>query len=650
MKAGKLLRSYTTKRGLLVAGFVCLGLTLHSTDGRAQALAASPCNSGTNDPPACNAVARGDRAEGWIPQGRSEVMARNGLVTTSQPLAAQAGLRILKEGGNAIDAAIAVASTLNLVEPMNTGLAGDVFAMVWIAKEKKLYVLNSSGMAPSGATLAHMNSLGYFGDPKNWGPGSGMPSGGITTVTVPGALWGWDALLKRFGSLPFEAVLKPAIEYAEDGFPVSERIAHDWQLPNAEGPVPSSAAGCCTQVDPDSVNTWYIEGRQPVAGQIFANPDLAKTFKLIAAKGKDVFYNGEIARAIVAKSTALGGTMTLADLANYSGEWVTATTANYHGFQVYELPPPSQGWATNEMLNILQECVPALGYNLATLGPNSPEYWHLVVEAKKLAYADLYNYNGDPDFNPNLLKLVNGTLLTPAYAKSLCGKINPHMASATAPGDGSGVGDTTVASTADRWGNMVSWVNSNYDGFGSGITVPGYGFVLHNRGGLFSLNKFQPVSSTTPNPNLIEPHKRPYNTLMAGAGMGTNGSILTFGLMGGDMQAQGHAQMIVNMVDLGANLQASTDMARFYHDQVPNVLQLESQLFNEVGAQLKAMGHNVETTNGAAVGGFQAILFTPEPNAPGSSDNGQSLDGQKPIAGFYRAGSDHRKDGEAVGW
>jgi gamma-glutamyltranspeptidase/glutathione hydrolase len=248
------------------------------------------------------------------------------------------------------------------------------------------------------------------------------------------------------------------------------------------------------------------------------------------------------------------------------------------------------------------------------------------------------------------LKLVNGTLLTPAYAKSLCGKINPHMASATAPGIGSGVGDTTVASTADRWGNMVSWVNSNYDGFGSGITVPGYGFVLHNRGGLFSLNKFQPANSTTPNPNLIEPHKRPYNTLMAGVGMGTNGSILTFGLMGGDMQAQGHAQMIVNMVDLGANLQASTDMARFYHDQVPNVLQLESQLFNEVGAQLKTMGHNVETTNGAAVGGFQAILFTPEPNAPGSSDNGQSLDEQKPIAGFYRAGSDHRKDGEAVGW
>jgi len=650
MKAGKSFRSYIPIRGLLVAGFACLGLTLYSTDSRAQALAASPCNSGANNPPACSAIARGDRAEGWIPQGRSEVMARNGMVTTSQPLAAQAGLRILKEGGNAIDAAIAVAATLNLVEPMNTGLAGDVFAMVWIAKEKKLYVLNSSGIAPSGATLAHMNSLGYVGNPLNWGPGSGMPPAGITTVTVPGALWAWDALLRRFGNLPFEAVLKPAIEYAEDGFPISERIAHDWQLPNAEGPVPSSAAGCCTQVDPDSVNTWYIDGKQPVAGQIFTNPDLAKTFKLIAARGKDVFYNGEIARAIVAKSSALGGTMTLADLAAYTGEWVTPTTANYHGFKVYELPPPSQGWATNEMLNILQECLPGLGYNLASLGPNSPEYWHLLVEAKKLAYADLYNYNGDPDFNPNLLKLVNDTLLTPAYAKSLCGKINPHMASTTVPGPASDVGDTTVASTADRWGNMVSWVNSNYAGFGSGITVPGYGFILHNRGGLFSLNKFQPPNSTTPNPNLIEPHKRPYNTLMAGVGMGTNGSILTLGLMGGDMQAQGHAQMIVNMVDLGANLQASTDMARFYHNQVPNVLELESQLFDEVGAQLKAMGHNVQTTNGAAVGGYQAILFTPDPNAPGSSGNPQSPGEQKPIAGFYRAGSDHRKDGEAVGW
>jgi gamma-glutamyltranspeptidase / glutathione hydrolase len=649
MNAGKFLRRFRASTGLLIAGFAWL-TSFHSTMGHAQALTASPCNSGASNPPACSAVARGDRAEGWIPQGRSEVMARNGLVTTSQPLAAQAGLRILREGGNAVDAAIAVASTLNLVEPMNTGLAGDVFAMVWIAKDKKLYVLNASGEAPTGATLAHMNSLGYLGDPSNWGPGSGMPPAGITTVTVPGALWGWDALLRRFGNLPFEAVLKPAIEYAEQGFPISERIAHDWQLPNAEGPNSSAAAGCCTQLDPDSINTWYVGGKPPVAGQIFTNKDLAKTFRLIASQGRDVFYNGEIARAIVAKSTALGGTMTLADLANYSGEWVTPTTVNYHGFQVYELPPPSQGWATNEMLNILQECVPALGYSLATLGPNSPEFWHLEVEAKKLAYADLYTYNGDPNFNPKLLNLVNGKLLTTAYAKSLCGKINPHMAAASAPGSASGGGDTTVASVADRWGNMVSWVNSNYAGFGSGITVPGYGFVLHNRGGLFSLNKFSPPSSSTPNPNLIEPHKRPYNTLMAGVGMGTNGSILTLGLMGGDMQAQGHAQMIVNMVDLGANLQASTDMARFYHNQVPNVLELESQLFNEVGSQLKAMGHDVVTTNGAAVGGYQAILFTPDPDAPGTSVDPQSPDAQKPIAGFYRAGSDHRKDGEAVGW
>lgn len=635
------------KRWLLGGFLTALGLMAGANSGFSQVIPASTCNSGQNNPPACNqANVRGDRAEGWLPQSRSEVMARYGLVTTSQPLAAQAGLRILMQGGNAIDAIIAVASTLNLVEPMNTGLAGDVFAIVYIAKDHQLYALNASGKAPRDETLAYMNANGYSYNPANWGPGSGMPSAGITTVTVPGALWGWDALLTRFGTMSFSQVLAPAIDYAQNGFPVSERIAHDWTLPNAEGPNPSSAAGCCTQLDPDSVATWYINGQQPVAGQIFSNPDLAHTFQLIAEQGKDVFYKGEIAKAIVAKSTALGGTMTAADLANYSGEWVTPATTNYHDEQVYELPPPSQGWATVEMLNILSQCIGNVypGETLASLGPQDPRYWHMLVEAKKLAYADLYTYNGDPDQNPGLLDLVYNKLTTPSYAASLCSRINPNQAAAAAPGSATGGGDTTVASVADRWGNMVSWVNSNYASFGSGITVPGYGFVLHNRGGLFTLN---------PNsPNVIAPNKRPYNTLMAGFGSGNDGSLMTLGLMGGDMQAQGHAQMFVNLVDLGANLQASTDLARFYHNQVSNVLELESTLYNmpvgnsTMGAVLaNTYGHNVQSVNGSAVGGYQAILFTPL-----GSSNGDVSSGDQPIAGFYRAGSDHRKDGEAVGW
>jgi len=608
--------------------------------GTATAIAGSPfigsCDS-TQKAPFCAAV-RGDRSEGWVSQGRSEVMARNGIVSTSQPLAAQAGLRILMEGGNAIDAAVATAATLNLVEPMNVGLGGDLFAIVYIAREHKLYTLNASGKAPSGETLAHMNALGYQWNSSNWGPGSGMPSGGITTVTVPGAAWGWDEMERRFGRLSFRETLQPAIDYAEHGFPISERIAHDWTLPKALGPNPSSAAGCCTQVDPDSVAVWYPNGVQPVAGQIFRNPGLAETFKLLQRYGRDVFYKGEIAQAIVAKSNAVGGTMTLQDLASYRGEWTTAATSNYHGVDVFTLPAPSQNWATDEMLNILEVCMPKWsGQTLAQLGPANPLYWHFLVEAKKVAFADLYQYNGDPDFNPGLQSFIQNTLLSKSYAASLCSKVSPTQASSTGPGGNyAGLGDTIVLSAADRWGNMVSWVNSNYATFGSGLTVPKYGFILHNRGGLFTL---KPNANNT-----IAPGKRPYNTLSAAFLMQGGQPLMTLELMGGDMQAQGHAQMVVNIVDLGANLQASTDMARFYHNQVPNVLQLETQLYNLVGSQLKAMGHNVQATGGGAVGGYQAIMFTPDATEP------RPYDDHHPVNGFYRAGSDHRKDGEAVGW
>lgn len=591
--------------------------------GMAPAQAPLPMGTGCGDQdkaPFCQAI-HGDRAEGWPIQGRSEVMARHGMVVSSQPLATQVGLQVLKQGGNAIDAAVATAATLTVVEPMMVGVAGDLFAVVYIAKEHKTYVLNASGMAPTGATIEHFEQLGYRANPANWGPGSGMPVHGILPVTVPGTVWGWDALLKRFGTRTFRDVLEPAASYAEEGFPVSERIANDWRSLPAALPL----KGCCTETDPESVRVWLPGGHPPRPGQIFRNPDLARTLRLLETNGADSFYRGEIAKAIVAKSTALGGTMTLEDLAGYRGEWVEPAKSDYHGFTLSELPPPSMAWASGEILNILQACVPAWapGQGLASLGPANAKYWHLLVEAKKLAYRDVYRFNGDPDF----VKVPLDRLLSKSYAASLCGQVDPMHAAETGPrGVGDDLGDTVVLSTADKDGNMVSWVNSNYDLFGSGLTVPGYGFVLHDRGALFSLD---PKS-----PNAIAPHKRPFNTLSAGLLTDAAGKMrMTVTLMGGDMQPQGHAQLLVDVVDLGANLQAATEMARFRHSQVPNELSLEAALYDRVGAELQAMGHKLRRVTGDGVGGVQSILFS-----------GQ--DGQE----FYRGGSDSRKDGQAAGW
>jgi gamma-glutamyltranspeptidase / glutathione hydrolase len=594
----------------------------------AQAPKLQSCES-TPQPAFCGAV-RGVRTEGWPAQSRSEVMAQHGMVVASQPLAAQAGLQILQHGGNAIDAAVATAAMLNVTEPMMVGVGGDLFAIIYIAKERKVYVLNASGTAPSGATVPRFNKLGYAWNPKNWGPGSGMPAGGILPVTVPGAVWGWQAVLKRFGKLTFKEVLEPAAQYAQGGFPISERIAHDWRLPNA---LPLQA--CCTSPDPDSIKTWYVNGAQPAAGQIFRNPDLARTLRLLQSKGGDAFYKGEIARAIVAKSQALGGSMTLEDLANYKGEWVEPARTVYHGYDILELPPPAQAWATEEILNILGACVPqwTTGQNLASLGPNNPEYWHLLIEAKKLAYADLYRYNADPNFaNVPLDKL-----LLQSYAASLCGKVDPQHASTPGPqGNFAMPGDTIVLSTGDGEGNMVSWVNSNFSAFGGGVTVPGYGFILHNRGALFTLD---PTS-----PNVIEPHKRPFNTLSAGFVMHNDQPLMTVTLMGGDMQAQGHAQLLVDILDLGANVQAGADMARFRHSQVSNALSLETPLYELVGAKLAAMGHSVKSVSGEEMGGVQILMFVSDPSQAPAADP------IKRVAGYYRSGSDFRKDGEAVGW
>jgi gamma-glutamyltranspeptidase/glutathione hydrolase len=575
--------------------------------------------------PFCQAV-RGDRSEGWRPQSRSEVIAQHGMVATSQPLAAQTGLQVLMQGGNAIDAAVATAAVLNVVEPMNTGIGGDFFAIVYIAKERKLYALNASGMAPTGATIERLHALGYDRDPQNWGPGSGMPLFGILPVTVPGAVWGWQEILARFGTRSFKDLLAPAIRYARDGVPITERIASDWLLPavSAVGTKPSGP-------DPDSVRAWYVAGKPPAAGTVFRNPDLAHTFELLQKHGAAAFYQGEVARAIVAKSTALGGTMTIADLASYRGEWREPVQTRYQGYDVFELPPPSQDWATLEMLNILQACMPrwAAGQTLATLGPRSPLYWHLLVEAKKLAYADLFEHNADP----NYAAVPVARLLSSDYATSQCARVDPTRASHSGhPGAAPGKGDTIVLATADREGNMVSWVSSNYYEFGSGITVPGYGFILHDRGALFSLD---PKS-----PNAIAPHKRPFNTLSAGFVMRDGAPFMTLTLMGGDMQAQGHAQALVNVIDLGANVQAASDMARFRHLQIPDELTLESSLYDLVGGALAKMGHDVRSVDGADMGGFQAIMVQPQRPAGSAPDQVR----------VYRGGSDHRKDGEAVGW
>lgn len=556
---------------------------------------------------------RGDRTSGWLAQSRSEVLARNGVVATSQPLAAQAGLQILQQGGNAFDAAVAAAAVLNVVEPVSAGIGGDTFAIAWIAKEKKLIALNASGRAPGGASLQHLAARGYT---------QKMPMHGIDSVTVPGAVNGWDALLKRAGTMTFKETLEPAARLAEEGFGLTERIRNDWIY-----------GATVVKDDPDSVRTYLPGGRIPATYAIFRNPDLARALRVLQKEGRDAFYKGEIARAIVAKSESLGGTLTMDDLAQDAPTWETPITTQYHGYDVYEMPPNTQGFAVLEMLNILEVCGPKLGLDLARLGPRSPDYWHFLVEAKKLAYADLYEFNGDPAFAP----IPVARLISKSHAAELCNRIDMRRAS-TPAANGDPVGGTVYITTADRFGNMVSFIYSIFDTFGSGITVPGYGFVLNDRGALFSL---EPKS-----PNVIKPRKRPFHTLIPGFVMKEGQPVMAFGLMGGSQQAQGHAQVLVDMLALGANPQAASDAARFSHAQATNTLQLESNLYDLVGAQLQAKGHRVESANGEDMGGFQAIWFLPDPHAGDS----RAIPASLPIRGVYRAASDHRKDGAAAGW
>jgi gamma-glutamyltranspeptidase / glutathione hydrolase len=492
-----------------------------------------------------------------------------------------------------------VAAVLNVVEPMMTGVGGDVFAIVYLAQSGELLGLNASGRAPSGATSEFYAARGIHS----------MPGGGIHSVTVPGCVDGWDQLLRRAGTMGFAEVLRPAIQYAEQGYPVSEIIAGQW-----------ASSADALRGDPDSTRTWLVDGRAPESGTVFANPTLGRTLRLLAQEGRDAFYQGEIARAIVAKSESLGGLFTAQDLAAHSSTWVEPIHTSYRGHEVYELPPNTQGVAALQMLNILE------GYDLAALGPRSATYWHRLIEAKKLAYADLDAHLADPAF----VAVPTAQMASKEYAVQQRTRIAEERASgrvasgiaAGPPSRGPGGGDTVYLTAADCWGNMVSFINSLYGLFGAGVTVGDTGILLHNRGALFSLDPAHP--------NCIEPGKRPYHTLVPAFAMRDGRPWLSFGVMGGDMQPQGHVQVLVNLIDFGMNVQAAGDVARCHHFQSANVVAVEAGFDPQVLQELASLGHCLARAPGA-YGGYQAIQVDPQ-------------------SGAYAGASDPRKDGLAVGY
>lgn len=560
------------------------------------ALAVLAVQSLRADPGPFDAV-RGDRAGGWTAQSRSEVMALNGMVATSQPLAAEAGHEVLHAGGNAFDAAIAAAAAINVVEPEATGIGGDMFVIAWVAKEHRLVALDAAGRAPSGANLARFRQM--FGRQ--------MPEAGIHAALVPGAVDGWSVLLGRYGKLGLGPSLQPAIRIAEQGFPLSERIGGEWQ-----------SSQTLLAKDPDSAKVYLQDGKAPGWGDVFKNPDLAKTFRLIAAGGRDAFYKGAVAQAIVTKSQALGGGFALGDFDSIHARWVDPISSTFKGYTIHEMPPSTQGFAVLEIMNLLEVCPAKLGLAPAALSPRSADYWHLMIEAKKLAYADLKRFNGDPDFSQVPVK----RLISKEYAAEQCNRIDMRKAADIAP-DAPALGGTAYITTADKEGNVVSLIYSVYDFFGSGITVPGHGFVLSNRGNAFSLD---PAS-----PNALAPGKRPFYTIIPGFVTKDGKPFLSFGVMQGGQQAQGQAQVLANMLSFGANVQSASDAARFNHAQQSNTLRLESGLYALVGTELKARGHKVAADDGSEMGGYQAIMIDPR-------------------TGAYRGGSDHRKDGMAVGY
>jgi gamma-glutamyltranspeptidase/glutathione hydrolase len=597
----------------LLAGLIVLPVTLgaQSPNAFGQPTPEVPNPSATID------AVTGSRGQGWAGQGRSEVLARHGIVATSDPLAVQAGLEILQRGGNAIDAAVAAGAVLDVTSQNDTGIGGDLFALVWVAQEKKLYALSAAGWAPAGWTPE------FFRDQLGL---ERVPGNGVNAATVPGAIAGYDELLRRFGTLTFRETFERAARIAEEGWGQAERRHSD-------------ILGSLNKLrnDPDANRTFLIGDEAPPLYGIVRNPDLASAFRLLQREGRDAFYRGAIADAIVAKVQGNGGVMTKADLAEFQPEWVDPITTNYHGYDIYQLPPPGQGFAALQMLNILEVCAPVHGIDLKELGPSHPDYWHFMVEAKKLAYSDLQAHNADPRFADVPLD----RLLSKSYAASLCERIDPQRASDPTVQGGTD-GGTIYLTTADRWGNMVSLIHSVFAVYGSGATVAPYGFVLHNRGSAFSLD---PAS-----PNVVAPRKRPFHSIIAGFVMQDGNPLMTFGNMGGSVQPETHAQHMVNLIDHGMNVQMTTDAARFTHSQGSNVLSLERNLFDLVGAALQAKGHEVRSVSGGSVGGYQGILFTVDPTLPEPSFGPESVAEDRPVNGVYRAGSDHRKDGQAAGW
>ena len=544
-----------------------------------------------------------DRVTGQTFTTRSEVLAQNGMVATAQPLATQVALDILKKGGSAMDAAIAANAMLGLVEPNACGIGGDVFAIIWDAKTKKLYGFNGSGRAPESLTMEVFTQKGL-----NY-----VPLLGPLPVSVPGCVDGWFELHKRFGKLSMQEILQPSIDYGNTGFPVSEVIA--WQMDHY-WPEMQEIPGFRQTYMPNGKNT-------PKKGEIFKNPDLARTYALIAKEGRSAFYEGEIARTIDRFMKANGGYLSYEDLKKHTSEWVEPVSTNYRGYDVWELPPNGQGIAVLQMLNILE------GYDLASMGFGSAEYLHVLTEAKKLAFEDRAKFYADPAFN----QIPVEQLISKEYAAERRKLIDLNKAALSYPAGEIEKGNTTYLTVADKEGNMVSLIQSIYDEFGSGMVPEGLGFVLQNRGAQFNVQD--------PNHwNSLAKGKRPFHTIIPAFITKEGEPYVSFGLMGGSVQPQGHTQIVVNLIDFGMNLQEAGDAPRMRHNgsseptgsKMSNggSLNLESGFDYAVIRQLREMGHRVEFSVGP-YGGYQAI-------------------GYDRIRKVYSGASESRKDGQAAGY
>lgn len=535
---------------------------------------------------------------------RSEVIAQHGMACTSQPLATQVALDILKLDGTAMDAAIAANAMLGLVEPMSCGMGGDIFAIVWDAKTKKLHGLNGSGRSP------YALSLDYFKSHEI----SKVPVHGPLPVTVPGCVDGWFALHEKFGALPMEKVLAPAIQYAREGFPVSEVIAGSWPKPKSE----------LTKF-PNFKETYLPNGHALRKGEIFKNPALADSMEKVARGGRDAFYRGDLTRTMADYLQRNGGLHALKDFEDHTSEWVEPVSTNYRGFDIWELPPNGQGIAVLQMLNILE------GYDLKKMGFGSADYMHLFIEAKKLVYEDRARLYGDPAFS----KIPVQELISKDYAAQRRKLISmDHAAMSYEPGRPDLKGDTIYLTVADRHGNMVSLIQSNYQGMGSGLVPDGAGFVLQDRGAGFNL-----VDPS--HPSAFAPHKRPFHTIIPAFVTKNGRPWMSFGVMGGDMQPQGHVQVLVNQIDFGMNQQEAGDAPRIYHVGSSDVsgtqmtdggtANLEKGFPAKSIAELKRRGHNLGSVGSGSYGGYQAIRRDVK-------------------TGVYFGASEMRKDGQAAGY